>query len=67
MGRRGGAVCLALLLAGADSPAAVPGGPVAALLLGAGTRADLVRDARERVVLALPRAHPRLRRAAAVV
>ena len=64
---RGSCDRLALLLAGAEPEVAVAGGPAAALLLGAGAAADPVRDAREGVVLALPRAHPRLHHAAAVV
>jgi hypothetical protein len=58
---------LALLLAGADPQVAVAGGPAAALLLHARAGADPVRDAGEGVVLALPRAHTRLRHATAVV
>ena len=58
---------LARLLTGADPEVAVAGGPSAAALANAFFAAALVRDAGERAVLDLPRAHPRLRHAAAVV
>ena len=61
---------LACLLAGAEPVVAVAGGPSAALA-DAVAGAEAVGDAGEGVVLALPRAHPRLHRhhpaAAAVV
>jgi hypothetical protein len=52
---------LACLLAGADPPAAVAGGPAAALV-DAVAGAEAVGDAGEGVLLALPGAHPRLHR-----
>lgn len=61
----GGLLASAGLLAGADPPVAVSCGPPA-LLLGAGVAADAVGDAGEGVVVALPRAHPRLRHAMVV-
>ena len=64
-----GASALALPLAGAAPEFAVAGRPFCAVLAEARLGAALVRDARERVVLALPRANARLRHAdaAAVV
>ena len=58
---------LARLLTGADPAFAVAGGPAAGVLANAFLGAALVRDAGERAVLDPPRAHTRLRHAAAVV
>lgn len=65
--RAGGVGVLAGLLAGADPPVAVAGGPAAVVLADAVAGAVLVRDAREGVVLALPRAQPRLHHAPMLV